>query len=433
MLTQVKLAAACLLAPLLLACTNPAPLTPEAQIGRELEALVRDPVLGMPSLSVLAIKGGQVSYEQQFGMRSMAAGFPATPDTMYRIASISKMVTTIGVMRMVEQGRLDLDADVSTYLGFTLRNPGFPEEPLTLRMLLNHTSSLRDGGGYSWPASTRLRDAMAAASGKWEPSTRPGSHFAYSNLNFGVVGTIMEAVSGQRFDRLMQSLVLDPLTLQGGFNVSAMPREQWRNVAAPYRKRAPDADQWNPALPWMAQVDDYSARAPLPPAGIDAYQPGSNGTVFSPTGGLRMSARDLGKIMLMLMDRGQYQGKAFLSPASVAAMLSHQWRFNPARPNGDTHHGLFTQWGLGIQHFESRAGRGASLVPGGGLDAWGHLGEAYGLLSVFAFDPVKRSGMVVLIGGTASDPATTPGQYSALSRQEERVLSALYRVIAAPR
>lgn len=433
MLRQARLAAACGLLLMAAGCISRVPPAPERQLDQELAALAGDPVLGMPSLSVLAIRGGEVRYERQFGMRSVAEGLPAGPDTMYRIASISKLVTTLGVMRMVEQGKLDLDADVSAYLGFALRNPAFPDQAISLRMLLNHTSSLRDGGGYSWPAARPLREAMADTKGKWEASTRPGSHFAYSNLNFGVAGTVMEAVSGKRFDRLMQSLVLDPLALQGGFNPSAMPRGQWRNIAALYRKRSQDEGKWNPAGPWMAQVDDFGARAPQPPAGIDTYTPGSNGTVFSPTGGLRISARDLGKIMLMLMDRGQCQGKAFLAPASVAAMMSTQWRFDPARPNGDTHHGLFTQWGLGIQHFETKAGRGASLVPGGGFDAWGHLGEAYGLLSVFAFDPVRRDGMIVLVGGTASDPAATPGKYSALSRQEERVLSALYRIIAPPR
>ena len=76
---------------------------------------------------------------------------PADRDTLYRIASISKLVTTLGVMRLVEEGRLALDTDVGEYLGWRLRNPHFPETPITVRMLLTHTSSLRDDGGYSWP------------------------------------------------------------------------------------------------------------------------------------------------------------------------------------------------------------------------------------------------------------------------------------------
>ena len=421
------LAAACALALAIAACSSPRPAPPEQQLAGELAAIVRDPVHGMPSLSVLAIGDGKVSYSGQFGMRSVAAQQGADAETMYRIASISKLVTTLGVMRLVEEGKLNLDADVSTYLGFLLRNPAFPDQPINLRMLLSHTSSLRDGGGYSWNAATSLRDAMGKTEGKWETSTRPGAHFAYSNLNFGVVGTVMEAAGGERFDRLMQRLVLEPLRLRGGYNPSSMPREQWRTIATLYRKRAPDASTWNPSGPWVAQVDDYSARAPAPPAGLDSYVPGRNGTLFSPTGGLRMSAADLGQIMLMLMDGGRFEGQVFLKPSSVAAMLSRQWRFDAGRPNGDTHHGLFTEWGLGVHHFESKPGRGSNLIAGGGFAASGHLGEAYGLLSVFAFDAVRRTGVVVLIGGTAQEPASTPGKYSALSRHEELVLTALYR------
>ena len=428
-LRWLALLAACALA--LTACSNPAP---SAAVGggldSQLAAIAGDPVLGMASLSVLSIRGGRVAYERQFGMRSVNEGLSATPQTMYRIASVSKLVTTLGVMRLVEQGKLDLDADVNSYLGFSLRNPAYPEQPISLRMLLSHTSSLRDGGGYSWGAGTSLREAMRDSQGKWDEANRPGVYFAYSNLNFGVVGTVMEAVAGERFDRLMQRLVLDPLGLRGGFNPSAMPREQWRNIATLYRKRPPDGGPWLASGQWSAQVDDYSVRAPASLAAIDSYKPGTNGTLFSPTGGLRMSAADLGKIMLMMIDRSAVNGKAFLAPASIKTMTTPQWRYQPGRPNGDTHHGLFTQWGLGVQQFESRKGRGSSMVEGGGFDAAGHLGEAYGLLSVFAFDAVRRNGMIVLIGGTASDPAATPGKYSALTRQEEVVLTALYRSVA---
>lgn len=403
---------------------------PGERLDRELGAIVADPAHGMASLSVLAVRGGQVSYQRQFGMRSVAAGLPATPATMYRIASVSKLVTTLGVMRLVEQGRLDLDADVSGYLGFNLRNPAFPDQPITLRTLLSHTSSLRDAGGYSWAATVALRDQIGKAGAQWDLGQRPGSYFAYSNLNFGVVGTIMEAVAGERFDLLMQRLVLDPLQLRGGYNPSAMPREQWRNVATLYRKRAIDASERDPSGRWHAQVDDFSQRGPAAPAGLESYVPGRNGTLFSPTGGLRVSAADLGQIMLMLMDRGRHKGQIFLQPASIAAMFSRQWHYDAGRPSGDTHHGLFTQWGLGVQHFESQPGRGSNLVPGG-VAASGHLGEAYGLLSVFAFDFTTRNGVVVLIGGTVREPSTTPGSYSALSRQEELVLSALYRHIGS--
>jgi CubicO group peptidase (beta-lactamase class C family) len=402
-----------------------------AALERDLAAVVADPVHGMASLSVLVVRDGKVGYQGAFGNRFIhpsdpAQNKPANPQTLYRIASVSKFFTMLGVMRLVEQGKLSLDRDVGDYLGYPLRNPAFPNQPITLRMLLSHTSSMRDEAGYSWGAGTSINTAIAAKPGAWDAKRAPGAYFTYSNLNFGVIGTVLEAATGERFDLLMRRLVLDPLDLRAGYNVALLPAAERANLAALYRKRAPDTNTWNPSGPWMAQVDDYSVRPASAPAGLDQYVVGSNSTVFSPTGGLRISAADLGKVMLMLLDEGRYQGKAFLSPATLKKIFSTQWRYAPAAPNGDNYHGLFTHWGLGAQQFESADGARSSLVPGG-YPAWGHLGDAYGLMSVFAINFAERSGMVVLIGGTARDPASTPGSYSALSRQEELVLSALHK------
>ena len=428
------LASACATAALA-ACSTVQPTGPAGaaaqRLDRALANTVADPLYGMSSLSVLAIRAGKVSYEGHFGLRHVDAGRPANRDTMYRIASISKMVTTIGVMKLVEQGRLSLDEDVSAYLGFELRNPTFPAQAITLRMLLSHTSSLRDAAGYSWGTKVALREVIEPGGAMWAADRAPGTHFAYCNLNFGVIGTIMEAVTGERFDRLMRRLVLQPLGLRGGYNVADLSATDWANVATLYRKRAREDGPWTPAGPWVAQVDDTSGPASLV-AGLDTYVPGRNGTLFSPTGGLRICAADLGKIMLMLMDHGKHEGATFLQSASVAAMLSRQWTYSAVAANGDTSNGLFAAWGLGAQHFEDRAGQRSSLVEGAGFTASGHLGDAYGLRSVFAMDVVNRNGMVVLIGGTTHDPDSTPGHYSALSRQEELILTPLYRNAVLP-
>lgn len=408
-------------------------LSAAQRLDRAFARTVADPIHGMSSLSVLAIRGGEVSYEGQFGLRHIGAGRPANRDTMYRIASISKVVTTIGVMKLVEQGKLSLDQDVSAYLGFQLRNPAFPTRAITLRMLLSHTSSLRDAAGYSWGTKVALREVMQQGGAMWAVDHAPGTHFTYCNLNWGVVGTVMEAASGERFDRLMRRLVLQPLGIRGGYNVADLPAAHWADVATLYRKRATDdGHPWNPAGPWVPQVDDTSVPAPRV-AGLDTYVAGRNGTLFSPTGGLRISAADLGKIMLMFIDQGKHEGTPFLQPASVASMFSRQWTYSAVSANGDTSNGLFAAWGLGAQHFEDREGQRSSLVEGAGFTASGHLGDAYGLRSVFALDRLNRNGMVVLIGGTAHDPESTPGQYSALSRQEELILTQLYRsaVLAA--
>ena len=120
-------------------------------------------------------------------------------------------------MRLVEQGKLDLDEDVSGHLGWTLRNPAFPDRPITLRLLLSHRSSLRDGISYALPLGTTVQQAVAAPEA-WDQEHPPGSFFRYSNLGFPVVASVMEQATGERFDRLMERLVLKPLELDACFN-----------------------------------------------------------------------------------------------------------------------------------------------------------------------------------------------------------------------
>ncbi len=395
-------------------------------LDAELAAIVNDPALQLASLSVLAIRAGQPVYEGAFGRRFIGNGVlpdkPATPDTLYRIASISKMMTTLGLMRLVEAGRMELDADVSRYLGFSLRNPHFPDRAITLRTLLTHRSSLRDDAGYSWPLATALKDVLGDPK-TFSSRAGPGDYFTYCNLGWGVIGTAMEKVTGERFDLLMGRLLLQPLGIQAGYNVSLLPPAALDRLATLYRKRTVDTEVWNPDGPWIAQVDDYSAKPPAPPAGIDTYVPGTNATPFSPTGGLRISARDMGVVMRMLMNGGVHDGRRLFERATLERMFTRQWTHDGT--NGDSLGGFFNAWGLGNAQFPDRPGM--QLVEGGGFEAVGHLGDAYGLRSVFAADLARGNGVVVLAGGVSSDPERDKGRYSALARYEERILSALHR------
>jgi CubicO group peptidase (beta-lactamase class C family) len=407
-----------------------ASLATASALDRELAAIVQDPQRPLSGLSVLAIRDGKVVYQQQFGHRRLDTGgtgvtAPVTAQTMFRIASISKMMTTFGVMKLVEEGKLSLDADAGGYLGFPLRNPHYPARPITLRHLLSHTSTLRDDAGYFWGASTALRDVLVPEGKMWARDGEPGQFFTYSNLNWGVIGTIMESVTGERFDRLMQRLLLKPMGLRGGYNPSEFSQQEVVDTATLYRRRTRDTEIWDSKGPWIAQVDDFGLANPLPPPGIDRYVAGSNGTLFSPTGGMRMSAPDMGKIMLMLINNGRHEGKQILQPASLAAMFSEQWRFNGS--NGDTLKGLYHSWGLGAQRFADVRGNMGGMPKDGQFHAVGHLGEAYGLVSTFAVDLKKKQGIVSLIGGFGSDPDAHPGQYSAHTRAEEKILDALYK------
>ncbi|MFZ6767281.1 hypothetical protein ACO0LM_09360 [Undibacterium sp. Di26W] len=187
----------------------------------------------------------------------------------------------------------------------------------------------------------------------------------------------------------------------------------------------------------MAQVDDFRTK-PLVKRSLDNYVPGTNATLSSPQGGLRIDVLGLARIMLMLMNQGEMDGRHFLQPASVRALLSEQWHYDKNTHNGDDYHGLFQAWGLGFQRFSdvSAPHYGDRLVDmlvaevkgKPAFKAVGHLGFAYGLQSGFMFDPATRNGMIYVISGVAADPEKNPGRYSSLSLWEEQILTALYRL-----
>jgi CubicO group peptidase (beta-lactamase class C family) len=215
--------------------------------------------------------------------------------------------------------------------------------------------------------------------------------------------------------------------LHASYHPADLPAAELHQLATLYRKRSVDTEVWDPAGPWIAQADDYSKSPPQLPAGIERLGIGKNATPFSPTGGLRISAPDLGVVMRMLMHGGVHAGRRLLKQDTLNAMFTRQWTDDGR--NGDTAGGLLNAWGIGNEQFPDRGPGSLRLVEGGGFDAVGHLGDAYGLVSIFALDRQRRNGIVVLVGGTSTDPFSNAnkGRYSALARFEERILTALYR------
>lgn len=353
---------------------------------------------------------------------------PMSVDGPVRIASVSKLVMTIGLMRLVEDGVLDLDRDVGDYLGWRLRNPAFPDRPITLRQLLSHTSTLLDDGGYFFPLGASLRESIGPRS--WHRGQPPGQFFNYTNLNFGIAASVMEKATGERFDRLMRRLVMWPLKIDACYNWSGCSDAALARAAALYRQSS-NEDGWAPSDSWVAQIDDLRGRPPACPVrlpapdatcDLGAYKPGDNGTLFSPQGGLRISLRDLARLARMLLNEGELDGKRLLKPETVRAMLAPQWQWGEA-PSGETYNGLMRCYGLSVQ-----------CTIGGGdtplekpVRWFGHMGEAYGLWSGLWIDPAAGRGYVYAVTGTAEDPAKHPGRRSRFRSFEEAILADLTR------
>jgi CubicO group peptidase (beta-lactamase class C family) len=354
------------------------------------------------------------------GLADRARGRALTVDDPARIASISKLVVGLGVMRLVEQGRLDLDRDISDYLGWRLRNPAFAKTPITLRLLLSHRSGLRDEVDYAIPLGKTVAAAVSDPKA-FDPEHAPGTYFRYSNLNLPVVASVMEAVTGERFDRLMARLVLTPLGLDACFNWTTCSDAAMARAVVLYDGAGAvlrdDLGGRRPDCPVVPAVDGS--------CDLQSYRLGSNGALFSPQGGLRISARDFATVGRLLLNRGKHDGRVFLRPESVDALLAPHWRYDGA--NGATEGGFYCAYGLAVQKLPVRDVTGCrDDLLGDGRAVSGHAGDAYGVRSGLWIDPERGEGIAYLSANNGEDP---PGGRSAYRAIEEWLAARL----SAPR
>lgn len=330
------------------------------------------------------------------GLADPATGRAVTPDDPVRVASISKLVVAVGVMKLVEERRLDLDSDVSRWLGYPLRNPAFADQPVSLRMLLSHTSSLRDHDDqYAIPLGRSLR-AVVADPSSWDSEHPPAAgYFTYSNLNFPVVASVVERVTGERFDIWMRREVLEPMRIDACFNWPTCSDSAVARAVVLVQDGKPVRDDLGgrrPDCPVFVRAGD--------PCDLDRWVAGDNGALFSPQGGLRISMRGLARVGRMLLGAGTLDGVRILSPASVDTLLRPQWRFDGS--NGDTSKGFYCSYGLATQQIPNP---GCSDDPvGDGVARVGHAGDAYGVRSGLWLDPASGSGIAFFVSGLAAEP-----------------------------
>lgn len=312
------------------------------------------------------------------GVRNKDSGEPVEANDPVRIASISKLIMALTALRLMDEGAVDLDRDVSDYLGWKVRSPYHPHAPVTLTHLLSHRAGLSDKAGYIIPLGESLAGKFADPAA-WRDTGQPGvAAFEYANLGSPLVATVLEAASGERYDRLVERLVFAPLGVKACFN--------WIGCG-------PDMEA--PAVTLYRHTGEVAADAldRLPPActipvaegvecSLDAYVPGTNASIFSPQGGVRIGMVDLARIGQELLKTYK---DSFLSDDALAELF-----FSVIQPNEGQE--FFCRYGLGIQIIENSGEECVDQLFHDGVGRLGHAGEAYGLQSGLWFNPRLGSG-----------------------------------------
>jgi CubicO group peptidase (beta-lactamase class C family) len=359
------------------------------------------------------------------GIADPRSGRRVTPDDPVRVASVSKMVVAVGVMKLVEQSKLDLTGDVSRWLGWPLRNPSFPNREITLGMLLSHTSSVREhDDDYVIPLGGSLQKVMADPL-NWDAQHGPGdNYFTYTNLNFPIVASIVEKVTGERFDIWMRRNVLEPMKLDACYN--------WPTCSGAMVARTVELDQSGKPV-----KDDLHGKRPDCPVYVNEreacdlsrWRLGENGSLFSPQGGLRISAVGLARVGRMLLNGGTLDGVRIISPASVDMLLTQVWRFDGG--NGVTGEGsddgFYCSYGLATQQLATPVPRCGDDPGTLGHTLVGHAGDAYGLKSGIWIDRARGLGIAYFVTGVPDNAAKGP--HTAFTAAETHAFRRTYALL----
>ena len=320
-------------------------------------------------VSVVLVKDNKISFSKTFGYNpdysDSTLRKPIRNDDISWIASISKTFLTTAIMQLQERGLLSVDDDVNKYLDFPVRNPNFPDKPITIRMLMYHTSSLN--GKKLCENLDQLQPQLNKNYKSYYKDYAPGDDFSYCNIGYNLLAAIIEKVSGKRFDVYLDENIMKPLNLYGGYDITKLDSTKFIKTMR-YSQKSKKFSK-------VKNTYDYNREK------VDNYVLGYSVPCFWPPGGMKISATDLARFMLMHMNYGQYgDGVRIISEDSERKMREYV-------PYGKH------KYGMALAHYTNII-KGVKLI--------GMTGGSRGIHSVMFFHPEKKYGFVVICNGCTS-------------------------------
>lgn len=277
------------------------------------------------AVTLIARRGEVVSLEA-VGHQDLESKKPMRADTIFDIRSVTKPVTAIGVMILMEEGKLALNDPVEKYIpefSATRKTRGSPN-PITIHHLLTHTAGLPSNRPPEIEDITIKRDRtlseVVGFLSKQEPEFEPGTQFRYSSGGYAVLGRIIEVVSGKPYEQFIKERIFVPLGMKDSFFF--IPAEKQSRVASIYRFQDGKLSKWE-------EIEAYSRNAKYP----------------GPEFGMYSTASDLASLCQMMLDGGTFKGRRILSKMSVELMTeNHTLNIKSAITQTPAYQGL--GWGL---------------------------------------------------------------------------------------
>lgn len=331
-----------------------------AALGSFLDGMMKAQVeeLHIPGAVIAVVKDGRVLYAQGYGYANVAKGTPIDPATsLFRIGSTSKLFTWTAVMQLVEQGKLNLDADVNTYLK-RVKIPNTYAKPITLRDLMTHSAGFEEGSlGYLIGDSTTPALSIEASLKKHMPARvrPPGVLSSYSNYSAALAGLIVQDVSGVPFNDYIRRNILDPLNMHYATFQEPLP----------------------------AKLKPYGVTAYTSENGVYTPKPFEFVGGFRPAGSGSMSAIDMTHFMIAQLQNGQYGNARILQPQTAQLMHARAFANDPRLP------------GMALGFYEQRMN---------GLRVIGHEGDTQHFHTAMFLIPDKQVGIFMSYVGTGAEP-----------------------------
>lgn len=355
---------------------TPKPPITQEQLQQAVEQARAD--YGATAIQAAVIRDGQVAVQAASGW-AVKDQITLTTRHKMRCASLTKVMVGISAGVLIDDGTLDPYADLSGYWGVTARNPSYPDTPITVDMLLTHTSTLSDASGsLSALKGTAARQRLA---GSGYTGGKPGelSSWSYNNYGFSVLGMTLERAADQVLDDVLGEAVLTPMGIDAAFEAGSV-------------------DDTGLLCALYYPGNSLSRTVSTQKSYVCIQQPGYRGNFFA--GGFTCSAGELAQLVAMLAEDGIYQGQQYLSAETVAYL---------EQPLGQTPDGFYQCRPL--RYRENMYGRDRMYY---------HTGSAYGFYGLLSYDPDTGDGVVVFTTG-ASGVTDSYGVYAVCGQVAQAV------------